>query len=254
MMDTFDLKWPKTDATFFTDGWRCRIVWRERRGGLGGTIDNNEQCKRRVAASLLNAPYLLNALRARGHGLLAEEIELMQPLDKPPQALDKPPQAQDKLQQARQDRAEVAGGKSQPVDAGASATAAFEARLRNGLAAMNGESDWELTGVKRAKVWQPCGEHDVFAGQQGAQLSIKPRAAKGRSDWVAKIAFASPKQKNQYVAAPALKGLCSYLDEQGFFADEQAVERFLADLAGLDHAEVVAAADAWQAGNRATIH
>ena len=73
-MDTFDLKWPQSDATFYTDGWRCRIVWRERRGGLGGTIDNNDQCKRRVADSLMGAPYLLNALRARGHGPLAEEI------------------------------------------------------------------------------------------------------------------------------------------------------------------------------------
>ena len=82
-MDTFDLNWPKTDATFFTDGWRCRIVWRERRGGMGGTIDNNEQCKRRVADSLLTAPYLLGALRARGHGLLAQEIEALQQPDEP---------------------------------------------------------------------------------------------------------------------------------------------------------------------------
>ena len=39
-VDTFDLKWPKTQATFYTDGWRCRIVWREQ-GGPGGTIDNH---------------------------------------------------------------------------------------------------------------------------------------------------------------------------------------------------------------------
>ena len=47
-MDTFDLKWPKTDATFYTDGWRCRIVWRQS-SGMGGTIDNNQQCKKRGA-------------------------------------------------------------------------------------------------------------------------------------------------------------------------------------------------------------
>ena len=73
-MDTFDLKWPKTDATFYTDGWRCRIVWRQS-GGMGGTIDNNQQCKKRVADSLSGAPYLLAALQARGHSNLATEIE-----------------------------------------------------------------------------------------------------------------------------------------------------------------------------------
>ena len=36
-MDRFDLKWPRTDATFYTDGWRCRIVWRQK-GGLGGKL------------------------------------------------------------------------------------------------------------------------------------------------------------------------------------------------------------------------
>ena len=237
MMDTFDLKWPKTDATFFTDGWRCRIVWRERRGGLGGTIDNNEQCKRRVAASLPNAPYLLSALRARGHGLLAEEIEAFKSPEDP-----------------AMDLSVAADAKAQLAVADANPAAAFEARLGSWLAGLSGESDWELTGVKRAKVWYSCGAHDVFCGQRGAELFIKPRAVKGKSDWVAKITFASPKQKNQYVAAAAFKGICSYLDEQGFFADEQAVNGFLADLAGLGHAEVVAAADAWQAGNSATIH
>ena len=187
MMDTFDLQWPKTDATFFTDGWRCRIVWRERRGGLGGTSDNNEQCKRRVAASLLNAPYLLNALRARGHGLLAEEIELLQTPEE--QLVD----------------STAAGAQAPASGASINAAAAFEARLGGWMAAMEGESDRQLTGVKRARFWQPCGEHDVFGGQQGAELFIKPRAAKGKSEWVAKIAFASPKQKNQYVAAATRK-------------------------------------------------
>ena len=69
-MDRFDLKWPSTDATFYTDGWRCRIVWRQK-GGIGGTIDNNAQCLRRVADSLDGAPYLLSALKARGHDRLA---------------------------------------------------------------------------------------------------------------------------------------------------------------------------------------
>lgn len=237
MMDTFDLKWPKTDATFFTDGWRCRIVWRERRGGLGGTIDNNEQCKRRVAASLRNVPYLLNALRARGHGVLAQEIEeLKQPVDH------------------AGDRSIAAAAQSAAVAAGCNPAAAFEARLGSWLAAMSGDCEWQLTGVKRAKVWLFCGEHDVFGGQQGAELFIKPRAAKGKSDWVAKISFASAKQKNQYVAAATLQGICNYLDEQGFFADEQTVDGFLAALADADSAELAAAADAWRAGNNATIH
>ena len=82
-MDRFELHWPSMDAQLLTDGWRCRIVWRQkgprsRHGaGMGGSIDNNLLCVRRVAESLDGAPELLTALKARGHHRLAEQIEAL---------------------------------------------------------------------------------------------------------------------------------------------------------------------------------
>lgn len=73
-MDSFDLRWPKTNATLHTDGWRLKIVVRDKRGP-SGTIDNNELCKQRVANGLSFAPKLLSQLKAKGHGTLADDIE-----------------------------------------------------------------------------------------------------------------------------------------------------------------------------------
>lgn len=84
-MRTFDLRWPKTAATFYTDGRRCRIVWRGKKSGIGGTIENNDQCKRRVADSLGGAPELLEQLRAAGFMDLADEIQTLAPLPSPEQ-------------------------------------------------------------------------------------------------------------------------------------------------------------------------
>jgi hypothetical protein len=41
------------------------------------------------------------------------------------------------------------------------------------------------------------------------KLFIKPRAARGKSYWTAKIVLPSLKQKNQYVAAAAFAGIYS---------------------------------------------
>jgi hypothetical protein len=57
-MHNFDLHWPKTTALLNTDGQRLRIIWRAS-GGIGGTIDNNELCKKRLAVWLCFAPSLM---------------------------------------------------------------------------------------------------------------------------------------------------------------------------------------------------
>ena len=217
-MDTFDLKWPQSDATFYTDGWRCRIVWRERRGGLGGTIDNNDQCKRRVADSLRGAPYLLGALRARGHGLLASEIEAM------------------------------AGADAQAPEAPALSAAELEAqRLKRWLDALPGSPEWQDVASGRAKHWQPCGELD------GEQLMLKAPTPRGKQEWLLKRTFAQAKRKAEYVAAGELRGICAYLAERGLLASGRAVEQWLADVEALAHEALADAARLWRdTGDSAT--
>jgi len=234
-MDTFDLKWPQSDATFFTDGWRCRIVWRERRGGLGGTIDNNDQVKRRVAASLSSVPYLLNALRARGHGVLAEELEALcdVELGSGEVTAEKP---------AAQDQPVVK--KAASLTRSAATPAQQVARW---LDSLEGQSGWEVSGVRRSKVWQPCGED-----ADGA-LFLKAPAA-GKSEWVLKRSYTDSKRKTEYLAAPALKGICEYLHQQGWFSDGAALETWLAAVEVLAHADLAQAAATWRMSGTSTTH
>jgi len=234
-MDTFDLKWPQSDATFFTDGWRCRIVWRERRGGLGGTIDNNDQAKRRVAASLSNVPYLLNALRARGHGLLAEELESLCAVEP-----DSGETAAETPEPQSRPAAKKTASKRKPGVTPAQQVAGW-------LASLEGESGWEVTGVRRAKVWQPCGED-----ADGA-LFLKAPAA-GKAEWVLKRTYNSSKRKAEYLAAPALKGICEYLHQQGRFADGAALESWLSSVEVMAHPDLAKAAVAWRTASKTTTH
>jgi hypothetical protein len=113
-MDRFDLHWPKTDASFLTDGRRCRIVWRTGTGtgtGPGGSIDNNDLCKKRVADSLTLAPDLLGELTSRGYPDLAAEIRAL------------------------------AGGEDE------------RGRVMRWLDGLPGEPAWEETGTRRGKSW-----------------------------------------------------------------------------------------------------
>lgn len=214
-MDTFDLKWPQTEATFFTDGWRCRIVWREKRGGLGGTIDNNEQCKKRVARSLLTAPYLLNALRARGHGPLAEEIESMADVD-------------------------LVQVETQP-----SAAASV---VENWLDALGGDAGWAQADQRRAKHWQPCAEVD------GEALLLKAPAPKGRREWVLKRTFDDAKRKAEYVVAGDLRGVLAYLHDRGLFNSAADVDQWLAAVKDLDHSALAHAGGLWRKVSKPGMH
>ena len=222
-MDTFDLKWPKTDATFYTDGWRCRIVWRQR-SGMGGTIDNNLQCKKRVADSLVGAPYLLSALKARGHGNLATEIEgLVAPTDMPA--------AEMKVVSRAVPRA---APRAVPRTPSTSET------LAAWLALLEGSGHFETVNARRAKLWQPIGE----LGDES--LSLKVPAQKGKQEWVLKRSDSQAKREAQYVVAADLKGIVSHLGEVEESRSTAFIDGMLHACESMKHPQLAAAATAWR--------
>lgn len=212
-MDTFDLNWPKTQATFYTDGWRCRIVWRQQ-GGPGGTIDNHNLCKRRLADSLGGAPYLLAALRARGYGTLAEEIESL---------VETPTQA-------------------------APAREAVADRTRDWIAGLDGDATFAETGARRSKVWFELGQLGEVV------LFLKEPPARGKSEWVLKRTWPDSDRKAEYVAGPYLRGLFSYLQEHAPGFGESDVETLLKFCGGIDHPEIVNAIRLWKDSGRSVTH
>ena len=230
-MDTFDLKWPKTDATFYTDGWRCRIVWRQS-SGMGGTIDNNQQCKKRVADSLGGAPYLLAALQARGHSNLATEIEelVAQPEQTPAPAKS-------------QKKAEVVALKK-PQKSAAPARAdkkpTHGARMTAWLKELTGSAAWEQASVRRAKVWQTVAEDETQT------LALKAPAAKGKQEWVLKLTWSEKKRKAEYVVAENLRGILGYLGESKQYSTAAFIDNLLNACEAMDHSELAAAATAWR--------
>lgn len=249
-MDTFDLKWPKTDATFYTDGWRCRIVWRQS-GGMGGRIDNNQQCKKRVADSLSGAPYLLAALQARGHSNLATEIEDLAATTAavlPAQNAVTPSVAvqpeQNPTPVKLQKKAKVAAPKKPQKPAAPARMARKEptdgARLTSWLEALTGSSKWQQATVRRGKAWQTIAEDETQT------LALKAPAAKGKQEWVLKLTWSEKKRKAEYVVAENLRGLLSYLSENKQYRSAAFIDNLLNACEAMDHAELVTAATAWR--------
>ena len=241
-MDRFDLKWPSTDATFYTDGWRCRIVWRQK-GGIGGTIDNNAQCLRRVADSLDGAPYLLSALKARGHERLATQIESQvetqaaqelapfQPATRAPSDSGKPPAKAPKKRQTQD-----------PVVAKPSDSQ----RISNWLQKLPGSAQFEAAASRRAKEWLEVGEcaDELFF--------IKPPARTGKSEWVLKRTWSVGKRKAEYIVAADFQGICAFVVQSG--AGTAVIERLLASCEGLDHEAPGAAASVWRSVMGGAVH
>lgn len=259
-MDRFDLNWPKTDAVFYTDGWRCRIVWRQK-GGIGGTIDNNVQCVQRVAQSLEGAPYLLNALKARGHARLATQIESVaevpvaeeqsrtetvnRPAAKPARKVEKRHAAEKERSERRSAApAAVDVTKAKPVPvlkkpAGGEIGAAWLERL-------NGSADFELADNRRAKVWTELGT--LF----DEILFLKAPAPKGKQEWVLKRTWSDAKRKAEYVAAPSFRGIAAYL--VGVGASGAFIEALFGACKGLGQDELKEAASAWRSLQKAATH
>ena len=121
-MDSFDLRWPKTQAMLYTDGIHMKIVVRDKRGP-SGTIHNIELCKDRIAIGLPFAPNLLTELKSKGYTALAEDIEQL---------------------------AEQPAAAPEPVDV-----------VGDWLKQLDGSDEFSVSGTKRAKQWHPLGG-DLF--------------------------------------------------------------------------------------------
>ena len=240
-VDTFDLKWPKTQATFYTDGWRCRIVWREQ-GGPGGTIDNHGLCKRRLADSLDGAPYLLSALRARGYGNLAQEIEGLLEIQPQGSGREDAPVGP-AVPEAAPPRA--AAAKQAPT---AAELPANRNQVSSWIAGLEGDATFAETGPRRAKSWSELGH----LGEE--QLALKAPAPKGKQEWVLKRSWPESDRKGEYVAAPYLRGLFSYLCGRAPKPGEREVESFLRFCRAVDHPEITHAIGLWKNSERAVTH
>ena len=233
-MDRFELNWPGADASFYTDGWRCRIVWRQKGrrggGGLGGTIDNNLQCVKRAAESLEGAPYLLSALKARGHARLADQIETAAAEAPGLEAVAAPAPARAE----RRERPEAA--KRRPAPKRVERASGEKAWLNS----LEGDATFEAAATKRAKAWVELG----MVGREAWLL--KAPAASGKAGWVLKRTWPEEaKRKPEYVVAASFKGIASFLVDGG--AKPADIERALAALADVRHPELEAAAKAWRA-------
>lgn len=240
-MDRFELNWPGADASFYTDGWRCRIVWREKgrrpgAGGMGGTIDNNQQCVKRAAESLEGAPYFLNALKARGHARLAEQIESAAAM-----AGGETPPA-DRAQPARSPRREPAAERPAPKRVERREGTAVDRSELRWLNALEGDAGHDTVKDKRSKTWFELGSPT----RAEEVLLLKAPAARGKAEWVLKRTWPEDaKRKAEFVVAGSFKGIACHLLEAGL--TEKGVEQVLSALSGVEHPELVAAARAWRA-------
>lgn len=242
-MDRFDLNWPKTDAAFYTDGWRCRIVWRQK-SGIGGTIDNNAQCIRRLALSLDAAPYLLGALKARGHDRLAAEIESAAQLEAAT-VPSSPPAPIAPVATAAREAKKTPGEAPEPAPSApkgpASATrdAGGGAPLARWLETLDGSGEFEAAANRRSRVW-------IELGSLGDEtLLLKTPAAKGKQEWVVKRTWPDGERKAEYLAAAAFKGVAAYLIGRGD-ASVPFMEGTLAALQVCNHPELSTAANRWR--------
>lgn len=248
-MDRFELNWPNMDAQLLTDGWRCRIVWRQRgqrrqHSGIGGTIDNNLQCVRRVAESLDGVPYLIGALKARGHDRLARQIESLAgengPMASPsPEDNAAPGPGAGPEKRAAPERPAAA----EPQRAARKALPA----TRTWVSRLEGSVAFESASNRRAKTWIDLGP----LGDSGEVLLLKAPAPKGKAEWVLKRTWPDEAgRKAEYVAAEDFRGIAAWLVSAD--ADDAFVDNLFSATAALDHASLVAAARVWRSVNATT--
>ncbi|MGD8832053.1 MAG: hypothetical protein PVF57_15725 [Pseudomonadales bacterium] len=247
-MDRFELNWPNMDAQLLTDGWRCRIVWRQRgqrrqHSGIGGTIDNNLQCVQRVAESLDGVPYLIGALKARGHDRLARQIESLAGESEALASVSPEEDTAPGPGAVPEKRAAPEGPAAEPQRAARKALPA----TRTWVSRLEGSVAFEPASNRRARTWIDLGP----LGDSGEVLMLKAPAPKGKAEWVLKRTWPDDAgRKAEYVAAEAFRGIAAWLVSAG--ADDAFVDNLFSATAALDHASLVAAAGAWRSVHAAT--
>ncbi|MCZ6641593.1 MAG: hypothetical protein O7F71_08455 [Gammaproteobacteria bacterium] len=252
-MQAFDLKWPKTTVTLFSDGKRCRIVWRTDQG-MGGAVNNNDQCKRRIADSLTGAPKLLEELRSAGFAELASEVETLAEQN---QAESSTPA---ESTSPRKETGDAADGKtskklSEKMSAKKSAKKskkpAEKQVIEQWLRDLEGTDTWADTDAQRSLKW-----HKLLAASSGAvdahEFHLKTPARKNPGNWVVRRSWPNAKRgeaKPEFFAAEDFKGVCVCL--LSFFkkAKAQVLDDAFAGCAKLvkDFDEVKVVADSWAA-------
>ena len=252
-MQSFDLKWPKTTATLFSNGWRCRIVWRTDRG-MGGAIDNNDQCKRRIADSLIGAPLLLEQLRSAGFTELADEVEALaeKTSTESPPSVDKPPTA--RKESHKKAASTKAPKKTPPKKPKKPSEKQVLAQWVGGL---EGTDVWANADTQRSMKW-----HKLVSASSDAvdvhEFHLKTPAKKGPKTWVLRRSWPNAKRgeaKPEFFVAEDFKGLCVCLLSFAGKTKTQVLSEAFVGCVKLakDFDEVQVALDSWTAA-RADLH
>ncbi len=246
-MQSFDLKWPKTTATLFSNGWRCRIVWRTDRG-MGGAIDNNDQCKRRIADSLIGAPLLLEELRSAGFTELATEVEALaeKTATESPPSVDTPPSVR------KEPRKEAASTKTPRTTPAKKPKKPSEKQvLAQWVRDLEGTDVWANADTQRSMKW-----HKLVSASSGAvdahEFHLKTPAKKDPKTWVLRRSWPNAKRgkaRPEFFVAENFKGLCVCLLSFAGKTKTQVLSEAFAGCAKLakDFDEVQAAVDSWTA-------
>ncbi len=258
-MQAFDLKWPKTTATLFSDGQRCRIVWRTDQG-MGGAVNNNDQCKRRIADSLAGAPKLLGELRSAGFEELASEVEALaaqNQAESPTPA--EPPSPRKEAGKAASNKKSTKAPVKTSVKASVKTPGKMSPKkskkpvekqvIAQWLGDLEGTETWASTDTQRSLKW-----HKLLAASSGAEdaheFHLKTPARKGPGTWVLRRSWPNAKRgdaKPEFFAAEDFKGLCVCL--LSFFekAKAQVLNDAFAGCAKLvkDFDEVKVVVDSW---------
>jgi hypothetical protein len=188
---------------------------------------------RRAAESLEGAPYLLSALKARGHARLADQIATYATVA-PKEALKEPP-AVEPLAARRPVRAERRERFKEAIEA----PACKRADGKQWLQKLEGDGAFAAAPSKRSKAWLELGD----LGGEAALLKVP--AASGKPEWVLKRTWPEDdKRKPEYVVAGSFKGIAGFLVDAGVTAAD--IEGMLAALADVAHPELEAAARAWR--------
>jgi hypothetical protein len=200
---------------------------------MGGTIENNEQCKRRVADSLEGAPGLLDELRAAGYMDLAAEIQTLAPL----------PAAQPRVVKQ------------------ASPAISPEELIEQWAKALGGPADWQACSNRRAKNWLEVARADVTVRDETwcEELLLKVPAAKGKQEWVLKCvspaaAKGDARATPRYYVAESFHGICACIAAHEEYYSIEFIDAFVVGVGELveKHPDVGVAVDGW-AGQKALL-